>query len=160
MKSLWNMFIHSLKLPQKNAVFALNRIGMDTTVFYMFILLAIASVPSYIEQLNENEELSIFLFTIFFFIFHYLMIVIFAFALLSLLAYISLLFTKIVQRKLRFSILWKMVASATTIPFLLFTIISFFYSFSDMYLFLTIIYVLFIIVNIIFIYPKRQTKRV
>lgn len=158
MKSIATMFVESLKLPQKKAVFTLNRIGMDTTVFYMFILLAIASIPSYIKQLGENEQLSIFLFTIFFFIFHYLVIVIFAFAMLSILAYISLLFAKLVKRKLRFSILWKMAASATTIPLILFTVISFFYSLSNAYLFITLIYVLFIVVNIIFIYPKRPAK--
>ena len=71
MKAIVTMFIESIKLPQKKAVVTLNRIGMDTAVFYMFILLAISSLPSYIKQVSENETLSLFLLTIFFFIFHY-----------------------------------------------------------------------------------------
>lgn len=156
MKAIVTMFIESIKLPQKKAVFTLNRIGMDTAVFYMFILLAISSLPSYIKQVSENETLSLFLLTIFFFIFHYLVLVIFAFTLLSIIAYISLLIAKLAQRKLRFSILWKMAASATTIPLLLFTLFSFFYSFSNFYLLLTIIYVLVLLIKIIFIYPPRK----
>lgn len=158
MKSLGTMFIQSLQLPKKRAVFTLNRIGMDTTVFYMFILLFISSIPTFIEQLQVNERLSTFFFLIFFFIFHYLPVVIIVFVALSILAWITLLITKLAKRKLRFSILWKMNASATTIPLLLFTIASPFYPLGTTYLIVSILFILAIVTKIIFIYPRRRER--
>ena len=55
MKNLWIAFQQSLKLPQKNAVFTLNRIGMDTTVFYLLILLAIVSLPELMNQIIADD---------------------------------------------------------------------------------------------------------
>lgn len=156
MKSFWTLFINSLQLPKKQAVFALNQIGMDFVVFYLFILIALSSIPSYVQQFIENEDLSIFIFTIFFFIFHYLVVLIIIFALLSIIAAILTLITKAAKRKLHYSILWKMSASATTIPLILFTFLDFFYEVESMFLILSILFILFIVTKIIFIYPRRR----
>ena len=156
MKSLWTMFIKSVQLPRKQAAFTLNRIGMDTTVIYMFIILFISSIPTYLNQLQENERLSTFFFSIFFFIFHYLPVVIIVFVALSILAWLTVLITKVAKRKLRFSILWKMAASATTIPLLIFTIVSFFYHLDKLYLAISIIFILLIVTRVIFLYPRRR----
>lgn len=156
MKSLWTMFIKSVQLPRKQAAFTLNRIGMDTTVIYMFIILFISSIPTYLNQLQENERLSTFFFSIFFFIFHYLPVVIIVFVALSILAWLTALITKVAKRKLRFSILWKMAASATTIPLLIFTIVSFFYHLDKLYLAISIIFILLIVTRVIFLYPRRR----
>ena len=154
MKSLWTTFIKSLQLPKKQAVFALNRIGMDIIVIYLFIILFISSIPTYISQLQANEHLSVFFFSIFFFIFHYLPVVIIVFLALSIIAWILSLITKFAKRRLHFSILWKMAGSATTIPFLLFTILSFFYHVTSLFLVASILFVFAVVIRIIFIYPK------
>lgn len=158
MKSLWTTFIKSLQLPKKQAVFALNRIGMDIIVIYLFIILFISSVPTYITQLQANERLSVFFFSIFFFIFHYLPVVIIVFLALSIIAWILLLITKLAERRLHFSILWKMAGSATTIPFLLFTILSFFYNVNLLFLIVSILFVFAVVIRIIFIYPKIRLR--
>lgn len=150
------MFSKSVQLPKREAAFALNRIGMDTTVIYMFIILFISSIPTYLEQLQENERLSTFFYSIFFFIFHYLPVVIIVFVALSILAWIASFITKIAKRKLRFSILWKMAASATTIPLLIFTIVSFFYHVDTLYLVVSIVFILLIVTRVIFLYPRRR----
>lgn len=158
MKSLWTLFIQSLQLPKKQAVFTLNRIGMDTVVFYLFILIAISSIPAYIDQLQQNERLSVFFFTIFFFIFHYLVVAIVIFIILSIIAWIVSIIAKAAKRKLRFSILWKMTASATTIPFLLYTCIAFFYEVNSTFVVLAVLFMFIIVSKIIFIYPARKHK--
>lgn|SRR5690625_1529920 len=158
MKDFWNAFTHSLKLPKKQSVFALNRIGMDITVIYLFFLLAIASLPALFEQINSSSMHIFFLF-IYFFIFYYLVLVLIVFTLLSIIAYIGTLITKGLNRKLRFSILWKMSAFTITIPLLLFTIVSFFRPLSSLFLLLTTIYIFFILIKIILIYPKRKVRR-
>lgn len=161
MKVFWNTFKQSVKLPKKEAVFALNRVGMDITVIYLFILLAFASIPALLEQLFVNDpslQIQTFFLLIYFFIFYYLPLVVIVFSILSFLAYVATVIANLLERKLRYSILWKITAFATTIPLLLFTVVSFFYPLSYLFLLLVTIYVLFIIVKIILIYPKRKKR--
>ncbi len=159
MNVFWNACSHSLKLPKKEAVFALNRIGMDVVVVYMFLLLAFASIPGLVEQIISNQDgsqLHTLFLLIFFFIFYYLIIVIIVFGLLSLLAYIGTLIAKALSRKLQFGLLWKMTAFATTIPLLAFTILSFFLPLTVLFLSIASAFILFILIRIILIYPKRK----
>lgn len=162
MKNLWIAFQQSLKLPQKNAVFTLNRIGMDTTVFYLFILLAIVSLPELMNQIIADDtagfNVHIIFILIYFFIFYYLMLLLIVFIALSIIAYISLIISRGLKRKLHYSILWKMSAFATTIPLIIYTIISFFHSLNYLYLTLATIFIFFILIKIILIYPKRRDK--
>lgn len=162
MKVYWNAFKHSLRLPQKQSVFALNRIGMDIAVIYLFMLLGLASLPALYEQILMNESsdvpIHIFFFLIYFFIFYYLILAIIVFTALSAIAYIAKLVAGGLERKLHYAILWKMAAFSMTLPIILFTAISFVYSLSEWFLFFSIIYIFFILVKIILIYPKRKKR--
>ena len=98
-------FLHSIKLPSKKAMFQLNRIGMDITVLYMFILLMVVSIPSLIERLTATSgpgtDLNLFFLVIYFFIFYYLPMTLIVFLVLSLIAYIGVGIAKLMKRKLR-----------------------------------------------------------
>ncbi|MFC0300404.1 hypothetical protein ACFFIS_06160 [Virgibacillus soli] len=157
---LWHTFKLSLKIPSKRAVFQLNRIGMDIVVFYLFVLLAIVSIPPLIDLLTTTSgfegKLNIVFKFIYFFIFSYLPLTIIIFLLLSLIAYVGKGIAHLLKRKLIFSLLWKMVAFTTTIPFLLYAIFSSFYRTDTQWLMLFIPYSLFLLVKIILIYPKRK----
>lgn len=163
MKSLWIALKLSLQLPQKKAAFGLNRIGMDTTVFYLFILIGISTLPALIVQLTADDTSGLyvhfFFILIYFFMFNYLISVIIIFVLLSIIAYIALIISRVLKRKLHYSILWKTAAFSTTIPLILFTIISFFYSeLSYLFFSLMVIFTMFIIVRVILIYPKTKVS--
>lgn len=150
---------NSFKLPSKNAMRSLNKIGMDYTVFYMFLLLLVASVPSFLDQLlspSSGTEINLFLFIIYFFMFFYLPFVLIIFGLLSLLAYIALIIANIFERKLTFGLLWKLLAYTTTIPFLLYTAIALFYDFSVVYLAFSSTYSLILIIIMILSFPRRR----
>src|SRR5699024_9385219 len=86
-------FLHSIRLPQKKAMFLLNRIGMDVTIIYMFILIAIASIPSLLDSLTISTgsiaEMNIFFVFVYFFFVYYLSLTGIIFVFLSLLAYIG-----------------------------------------------------------------------
>ncbi|MBP2078621.1 DUF1189 family protein [Oceanobacillus polygoni] len=155
-----HVFLNSIKLPKKKAMFQLNRVGMDTAVIYMFILLGLVSIPALIEQLTATSGLGadmnvIFKF-VYFFMFYYLPLTILVFIAICFVAYIGRGLTYIMQRKLRFSILWKMCAFTTTIPFLLYIIISFIIPVRDSYLLLTFIFSIGLLFKMISIYPKRR----
>ncbi|WP_373894366.1 DUF1189 family protein [Virgibacillus sp. CBA3643] len=156
-------FLHSIKLPRKKAIFKLNRIGMDVTVIYMFILLLLVSIPSLIDQLTATGSMSanlnnLFL-LIYFFMFYYLPMTIIVFLVLSVIAYIATLVAKGMRRKLHFAILWKMCAYTTTIPFILYTVIALVFPVSDVFLLLSLIYTIVLMVMIISVYPKRKVRR-
>lgn len=159
MKSLGLMFKYSVLLPKKSAAFQLNRLGMDTTVFYLFILLALSSLPTYFEQLAVSEDLNIFFFSIFFFIFHYLVVVLIVFVALSIFAFIGLIITKTTKRRLHFSVLWKTVGSSTTLPLLFYTIIAPFYKLGSLYLAFSIGFIFLILIKVIFIYPQQHKTK-
>lgn len=163
MKVFWDAFIHSLQLPKRKAVFALNRIGMDIVVVYMFIFLAIASIPGLIEQMissqtDSSATIHPFFLLIFFFIFYYLIVLLIVFTSISIIAYIGTLIAKYTERKLQFGLMWKMTAFATTIPLVLFTILSFFLPLTTIFLSVATIFILFILINIILIYPQRKVR--
>lgn len=155
-------FINSIQLPRKQAVFNLNRVGMDITVFYLFFLLIIASIPALIDQIIHIDSVAVsihpFFWVIYFFIFYYLIFTTIVFIVVSAIAYIATILAKVMKRKLRYNILWKMVAFSTTLPFLLFTVLSIFFDVNYNFLALSSIYVLFNIVMIIRIYPQKRSK--
>lgn len=154
--------LHSIKLPAKNAMFRLNRIGMDITVMYMFLLLLIVSIPSLLERLSNPSQsgitVHIFFLLMYFFIFYYLPLVIFVFVILSAVAYIGVLISRALSRKIRFAILWKMCAYTTTIPFLIYTIIALFIPISDRWLWLFLIYTIILMIKMITVYPRRKEQ--
>ncbi|WP_461181938.1 DUF1189 family protein [Virgibacillus kimchii] len=156
-------FIHSIKLPNRNAIFKLNRIGMDVTVIYMFILLILVSVPSFISQWtgtdNLMSEMNFLFFLIYFFIFFYLPLTGIVFLFLSLMAYIAVGIAKLMERKLRFSILWKMSAYTTTIPALVYTGLALFIPLSNVFLLIYILFTFIMLLAIISVYPKRKKRR-
>ncbi|MGM8212848.1 hypothetical protein ACLIBH_08640 [Virgibacillus sp. W0430] len=159
----WNTFLYSVQLPRKNAVFKLNRIGMDIVVIYMFMLLFIVSIPSFFDQLaNPNgfsDSMSVFFFLIYFFIFYYLPLTVIVFALLSIIAFIGTKLATFFNRKLHFSVIWKAVALSTTNPFLIYAVLSLIFPIDDRILWFGLLYVIVLLFKIIFIYPERRRTR-
>lgn len=158
----WMIFMDSIKLPNKKALFKLNRVGMDLVVIYLFILLFIVSIPTFIQQVTSTaasgyiNDLNLFFQIIYFFIFYYLPINVIVFLLLSLVAYIGLGITKIMQRKLRFAILWKMSAFSITVPIITYSIIALFIPLSNIFPLLAFLYIFTLLIMMISIYPRRR----
>ncbi|MFD2752134.1 DUF1189 family protein [Virgibacillus siamensis] len=156
-------FLHSIRLPKKQAMFKLNRIGMDITVVYMFILIFIISLPSFVNRLTSAEglgaDMPFLMHLVYFFMFYYLPLTIMLFLLISLIAYVGTLIAKALNRKIRFSILWKMTAYTTTIPFLVYAIVAMIFPVSDSYIWIFIIYSMLFIIKIITVYPKRKKRK-
>ncbi|GAA0608194.1 hypothetical protein GCM10009001_26930 [Virgibacillus siamensis] len=144
-------------------MFKLNRIGMDITVVYMFILIFIISLPSFVNRLTSAEglgaDMPFLMHLVYFFMFYYLPLTIMLFLLISLIAYVGTLIAKALNRKIRFSILWKMTAYTTTIPFLVYAIVAMIFPVSDSYIWIFIIYSMLFIIKIITVYPKRKKRK-
>ncbi|WP_010094656.1 DUF1189 family protein [Ornithinibacillus scapharcae] len=93
---------------------------------------------------------------IYFFIFNYLPLTIMIFLLITAFAYLFTWIAKAMQRKLKLQILWKMFAYATTIPFLLYTVIALFFPISDVFLLIAIVYTSIIVFLVMKVYPRRK----
>lgn len=162
--TFWQTFLQSIQLPKKKALFKLNRTGMDIVVIYMFILLLFVSFPDLLHQIMNKDNLSLeidtFFLIIYFFIFYYLPFVVIIFLLISLIAYIGVGLSKWMQRKLHFSILWKMVAFTTTIPFVLYACLAILFPIRQTYLWFSLLYTFILLIKMISIYPKRKKRSV
>ncbi|SFB30050.1 Protein of unknown function [Lentibacillus halodurans] len=156
-------FLNSIKLPDKQAMFTLNRIGMDITVVYLFILLLLVSIPSFVDQLTSNSgagaDMNLLFLLIYFFIFYYLPLTIIVFLFISLIAFSGTGIAKLLGRKIRFSMLWKLSAYTTTIPFIIYTILAFFFSINHVFAGLFILYSFLFMVKMITVYPKRKIRK-
>ncbi|MUK88155.1 hypothetical protein GMD78_07075 [Ornithinibacillus sp. L9] len=159
----WQTLLQSLRLPKKEIVFKLNRTGMDITVIYMFILLFIASIPALTDRIYENSgfsaDMNIVFLLIYFFIFYYLPLTIIIFLSITVISYVMTWISHFMHRKLRLQILWKMCAYTTTIPFLLYTGIALFFPVHDIYLWISVLYILTMLIAIISVYPKRKPRK-
>jgi len=151
----WNIFKHSIQLPKKTAIFKLNRIGLDIAVFYNFILFFIVSLPTLYSELINSEMNVLFKF-IYYFIFYYLPFTIIVFISLSFIAFIVSIVAKLYHRKLRYSLIWKISSFTTTIPLLLYMLISLFYRIPGSYFIFAFLYSFIILIRMIFIYPRRK----
>ncbi|WP_188455423.1 DUF1189 family protein [Virgibacillus oceani] len=155
-------FSESIKLPSKQAVFKLNRIGMDSTVVYMFILLFLVSIPSLIDRAAASNgpgaDMNLFFLLVYFFIFYYLPLTIFVFVVLSAVAYVGTWISQLLHRKVRFALLWKMSAYTTTIPFIIYTVWAIVMPIDDNWLWLFLGYTFILLIKIITIYPKRKKR--
>lgn len=164
MQDMWNIFKNSIQLPKRQAAFSLNRIGMDKVIIFLFILIALASFPELIAQLKSNQtssslHMQSFFYFIFFFMFYYLIFISVIFAMISFIAYIATWIAYGASRKLRYSILWKMAACASTVPLLVFTISSFFYTVTLFFFFILLLFNITVLIQTIFLYPKRNVNR-
>lgn len=156
-------FLNSIQIPRKKSVFRLNRVRMDIAVIYMFILVALVSIPALIEQIKNNStsafHVHTFFYLIFFFMFYYLIVVIGVFLLISIYAYIGTKIAKLTKRRLHFGILWKVIAFSTTLPFLIYTVLSLFFIVSNKVLWAFLIYTILILLKIVSLYPAIKTQK-
>src|SRR5699024_11188191 len=138
--------------------------NMDEGLFYIFLLLVIASTPVLIQQIQTNVnaqslQIQSFFFLIFFFIFYFLVIIASFILGISLIAYLINWIAVLTNRKLRYSYLWKMATCITKIPIIIFTVMSFFIDVSIIFLSISITFHIIVFIQTIFLYPKRRHLR-
>ncbi|MFD1066615.1 DUF1189 family protein [Oceanobacillus locisalsi] len=152
----------SLLLPQKKAMFQINRMEMDKIMIYLFILFMVFSLPELISRLASwtglGGEMNIIFQLIYFFMFYYLISSMLLLVVISFIAYIGRGVVHLANRKLHYGTLWKLAACSFTVPLLVFTFISFIWSIPDWYLFIVVIYPLLLLIRMIFLYPQRRSR--
>lgn len=158
----YKAFLNSLKLPNKKAMFQLNRTGMDTAIIYVFILILITSIPEFITRITSSDQVitHMFIYIAYFLIFYYVPLALMTLFALSVIAYLYTVFAKVVQRKLRFQIIWKLTAYATTIPLMLLTGIAFFTPIPVYFLLPALIWVTLLVTLMITSFPRYKKRKV
>ena len=125
--SLINIIKLSAKLPNKQALFALNRVPMRDTLVYLFCLFFVLFLPYTITNMievyqNAISKSQLVLQVILFYPFFMMFLVIIS---ISFLAVFALILRYLLGRKLAYQQLWKMTAYAILWPFVLYQVILF-----------------------------------
>ncbi len=159
----FDSLMNSFRLPKKEAMFRLNRMGITSTIGYLFLLLTVLFLPDLIGTIirldSSLTEVSRGLYLVQVFVFYPLLIIFLIIVGVSIFAGAALLLRKALGRKLTYQQLWKMTAYASTIPLILTVVlknISVPDSISAL-LFFTIFS--FLMYRMIIIYPKASRKR-
>lgn len=144
-------------------MFRLNRIGMGTTVGYIFIIMLIASIPPGIAfALSNNSEItndiSPTVFVLQFTVFYYFIFALMGLIIISILATICTGMAQAFHRKLTYRQLWKMSAYAATLPALLFTLAESLDISSWIVPTVLFLFALFILLRMILIFPRRNKR--
>ncbi|WP_026571664.1 MULTISPECIES: DUF1189 family protein [Sediminibacillus] len=159
---LIKIFKHSIVLPKKQAVFWLNRVSMRDTLVYIFLLIFVLYLPEgYDLAIQDNLLLDSDLRSVFILqsITFYPMYVIFSgLVVISALAAVALLMSRMLSRKLAFQHLWKMTAFALTVPLIIYTLIKLTGWGNSYLVMLLLVGLYFILYNMITVYPKRKNK--
>lgn len=143
-------------------MFRLNRMGMGTTVGYVFILMLIASIPPGISfALSNNAEIttniSPTVFVLQFIVFYDFIFALMGLIIISILAAICAGISQALHRKLTYRQLWKMSAYAATLPALLFTLAESLNISSWIVPTVLFLFALYILLRMILIFPRRIT---
>lgn len=156
--NVWRIFLNSLQLPMKKAMFFLNRTGMDLAIIYLCLLTAIASIPGFISRVQNGSDMNIVFHLIYFFIFYYLPLFVMIMGVLAAAAFLALGLAKWQQRKFRFQTLWKLSVYAATIPLLAGTVLACFLPLPPAVYLLFGGWILLLLERMILHYPKKREK--
>ncbi|HET7628451.1 MAG TPA: DUF1189 family protein [Bacillales bacterium] len=160
--TMGRIFLDGIRLPQKQAMFRLNRVRMGKTIAYFFLLMILVSLPEAVRFIlaphpELDEEIPLTLFILQFSVYYYLLFVFVGLLAVSVSAGFGKLFSTAAQRKLTYQQIWKVTAFALTGPLLLFTCAQSFGWQSSLLLLLLFLLTLSIVFRIILHFPRKQS---
>lgn len=147
----------SLSLPNKKAVFQLNRVKTKDFFLYILFLHILLGLPGaigmLIEFISKGEMDGSFLLAATLYPF---LIVTLGIVGISLLATIGLMIRTITKRRLVYQLLWKMAMYASTTPIVLYMIFDLFGSVNWIFNSLLFGWFLFTFTRMILVYPRMK----
>ncbi|RSK55220.1 DUF1189 family protein [Bacillus canaveralius] len=147
-----------LLFPKKAAVVRLNKLDMKSTILYFFILMIVMLLPVetdllfHASQGNQSLYITQVLILYPFFMFFY------GLAGLTFLAGCGLVLSRLLQRKLKFQLLWKMTIFALTKPMIAAALAHFFIGSNPAVAFIVFIMLCVNMVRMISVYPKSMER--
>ncbi|MCD4838658.1 DUF1189 domain-containing protein [Neobacillus sedimentimangrovi] len=154
--------LNSFMLPRKKAVLNINKLNIGSSVTYFILLLFLVTLPDLIKLLiNYNDQFGEMPRSVFFIqivVFYPLQIIFLGLITITSIAVIGLVLNKLLERKLRFALLWKMAIHASTIPLFLYALINNLYSVNTYISVFLILILFFILYKIILVFPKPKNK--
>ncbi|RCW77219.1 DUF1189 family protein [Saliterribacillus persicus] len=160
---LLNVFVNSSKLPNKQALFSLNRVGMRDTLVYLFLVFIVAFLPNVILSIisfpTREATIPFSLYILQLIVFYPLLMMFLVVSGVTFLTCGSWVIKVINKRKLAFAQLWKMTGYALTLPLFFYNLL---YLLGIPIRWATIIFAI-ILYGIMFltirVYPKPATKK-
>ncbi|SFE96874.1 DUF1189 family protein [Alteribacillus iranensis] len=161
MKKWTHLLKHSLKLPKKKAVFALNRSEMFDAIVFLLALTFMAttaySIPFFQAKPSEFQDMPWLLAVVYFYIIYYSLSLIALILGVSSIAFIARIGSALLNRRLAYRLLWKICAYFFTVPILGFIVLAVLYPVAiSWWLYGSVIYILFLTFRVIVVYPRRD----
>ncbi|MBM7632935.1 hypothetical protein [Geomicrobium sediminis] len=165
MKTMLDFLRNSIRLPQKEAVFTLNREGFGLPIVFLCFILLLVSLPLGVQMALSGEnmaaEVALPIFLVFFFFVYYPFFVLSVLIPLAAITLLALLVAKFAHRKMNFFMLYKIAAFAAILPVigLGITILIGSALLETIWIGISIVYLTVILIRVVFIYPKRKSAR-
>ncbi|WP_059102945.1 hypothetical protein [Shouchella shacheensis] len=164
MKSFFYMLGLSVKLPQRKAVFVLNRKRVAGPFFYLCLLLFVVSIPlgaqMFLESVGPLSELPVFLFVLYFLLIFYPLFVLAVLAVLSILTAVIYVVSLCLHRKLTYLMIWKITLFAATLPLVGYGwLVMVQWEFMEGWVGLSTLFMLVVLIKTVLIYPPIKRKK-
>ncbi|GAK06250.1 hypothetical protein JCM19037_4834 [Geomicrobium sp. JCM 19037] len=165
MKTILEFLRLSIRLPEKQAVFTLNREGFGLPIVFLCFILFIVSIPLGLQMVLSGENMAAELaLPIFFVYFTFLYYPFFVLTILTPLVFITLflmMYARIVKRKMGFFMLYKISAFASIIPviglsIMILTTVDWL---QTVWIVISIVYILFVMIRVVHLYPPKRTTK-
>ncbi|PLR95532.1 DUF1189 family protein [Bacillus sp. T33-2] len=147
-----------LLFPKKEAVVRLNKLDMKSTIIYFFILMIVMLLPVEIRLLFEGNQGNNSLYITQVLILSPLFMFFYGLAGITFLEGCSLVLSRLLQRKLKFQLLWKMNIFALTKPVIAGVLAQFIIGSSPVVTLIVFIILAVSIVRMVCVYPKSRER--
>ncbi|WP_238389625.1 DUF1189 family protein [Virgibacillus sp. MSP4-1] len=157
---LFTALKNSFLLPEKKALFRLNRISMRNTIVYISVILFLLFIPDVLQMILhfEDAEIPRSMYALQLMVIYPFLIIFLAVSGISLLAGVSFLIKVLLRRRLAYQQLWKMTAFALTIPLLLHVLLKYTVDYSFMINGVPLLVLYFLMYRMILVYPQRRRE--
>ncbi len=157
---LIQIYQNVLRLPSKEAVFSLNRVGVKGLLLYLSSIILVCMLQMQSTLISETvlqpqqDQVGTYIIQSLLLSFSYSAILIFSG--ISIIASILLLVVHLMKRRLTYQILWKTTAYSFFLPFILSLLVDILFEMSMVSFLVFAVVLSFILMKIVFLYPKRK----
>ncbi|MFC4403063.1 DUF1189 family protein [Gracilibacillus xinjiangensis] len=150
------------KLPQKKALFQLNRVSMRDTLVYLFLLFFISFLPNVILNIitfeADESVLSYTQFLLQMIVSYPFLMMFLVITSISVFAFFALIIRTVLKRKLAYQQLWKMTGFAMLFPLIFYHILFFTPLSNNIGFIISLVWLYVLIYRMIVIFPKKTMR--
>lgn len=151
--------MYCLKFPKKEAILRLNRFDMRSTILYFFTLMFVMILPLEIKLLFDNypsNDVPESIYVVQVIILYPISMIFFGLLGMSFLTGSALFVSKILKKRVKMQLLWKLITFSLTKPILAYTLANVFIGNNKIVNLIVFTMIIYYIIKMIIVFPKRS----